>query len=394
MVRVLILCFLIQNVYSQTANESYTEISKLLKEHRYQEAEAPLKKYLKNSPNPHPAAFVELGNIYYQKAVDNFISDDDNISVILLDSTVFAYQKALNLLNEKNFKGNTELYSSLFKEKKRGIKLGQVQAELDDRIKKINRKLNKLHRKNDSIATLNMRKEGKYHALIIGVSEYQNPELKLDKPVKDAEKLREVLTQQYTFNNRDIKFLANPTRQSVLKELVRLRKELTRRDNLLIFYAGHGYWDEDAKQGYWWPADASADDPTYWLSNSDLRDQIRSIKSAHTLLISDACFSGGILKTRDAGEIRNAPADIILLYKHPSRRAMASGSLSAVPDQSVFFQYLLSTLENNAEKYISSQAIFDHIRKSVINNSLIVPQDGVILDTGDEGGDFNFIRKN
>ncbi|HNT49847.1 MAG TPA: caspase family protein [Cyclobacteriaceae bacterium] len=394
MLRVLILCFLIQNVYSQPTGESYSEIFKLLKEHRYQEAEAPLKKYLQDSRSPNPAAFVELGNIYYQKAVENFISDDDNITVVLLDSAVYAYQKAFSLFNEKNFKGNADLYRSLFKERKRDVKFGQVQNELDDRIKKINRKLNKLHRRNDSIATVNMRKEGKYTALIIGVSDYQNPELKLDKPVKDAEKLREVLTRDYTFNNRDIKFLANPTRQSVLKELVQLRKELSKRDNLLIFYAGHGYWDEDAQQGYWWPADASAEDPTYWLSNSDLRDQIRSIKTAHTLLISDACFSGGILKTRDAGEIRNAPADIILLYKHPSRRAMASGSLSAVPDQSVFFQYLLSTLENNTEKYISSQAIFDHIRKAVINNSMVVPQDGVILDTGDEGGDFIFIRKN
>lgn len=394
MIRVIILCLLIQNVFSQTTDESYMEVSKLLKEHRYQEAEAPLKKYLQNSRNPHPAAFVELGNIYYQKAVENFISDDDNITVVLLDSSVYAYQKTLSLLNEKNFRGNAELYRSLFKEKKREIKFGQVQGELEERVRKINRKLNKLHRKNDSIATLNIRKDGKYHALIIGVSEYQNPELRLDKPVKDAAQFREMLTRQYTFNNRDVTLLQNPTRQAVLKELVRLRKELSSRDNLLIFYAGHGYWDEDAKQGYWWPTDASADDPAYWLSNSDLRDQIRSIKTAHTLLISDACFSGGILKTRNASEIRSAPADIILLYKHPSRRAMASGSLSAVPDQSVFFQYLLSTLENNAEKFISSQAIFDHIRKAVINNSMVVPQDGVILDTGDEGGDFIFIRRN
>ncbi|HMR57447.1 MAG TPA: hypothetical protein PKC10_09010, partial [Cyclobacteriaceae bacterium] len=162
MLRVLILCFLIQNVYSQPTGESYSEIFKLLKEHRYQEAEAPLKKYLQDSRSPNPAAFVELGNIYYQKAVENFISDDDNITVVLLDSAVYAYQKAFSLFNEKNFKGNADLYRSLFKERKRDVKFGQVQNELDDRIKKINRKLNKLHRRNDSIATVNMRKEGKY----------------------------------------------------------------------------------------------------------------------------------------------------------------------------------------------------------------------------------------
>ncbi len=64
---------------------------------------------------------------------------------------------------------------------------------------------------------------------------------------------------------------------------------------MLIFYAGHGHRGEEMNQGYWLPRDAKGDNNSNWLSNSDLTDQLKVIDSKHTLVISDACFSGGIL---------------------------------------------------------------------------------------------------
>lgn len=235
---------------------------------------------------------------------------------------------------------------------------------------------------------------GKYFALIIGVANYDDPKMKLEHPTNDAFKLKEVLLNRYTFTDSTTFLVLNPTRQKLMSELFRLRKIIGPNDNLLIFYAGHGHWDEDARQGYWWPKDATTEDPSNWLSNSDLREQIRSIKSAHTLLISDACFSGGIFKTRSGAEIMNASKDIQLLYKMPSRRAMTSGTLTTVPDKSVFLEYLCKRLNENQAKFMSSQYLFDSFRAAVINNSNVVPQDGVIAETGDEGGDFIFILKN
>ena len=243
------------------------------------------------------------------------------------------------------------------------------------------------------IITPEIKEGGKYYALIVGVSDYAEPKLNLDKPSKDAEKLKEILVKKYSFADSTTYLLLNPTRQKIITELYRLRKVIGANDNLLIFYAGHGYWDEDARQGYWWARDATPNDPSSWLSNSDLREQIRSIKSAHTLLISDACFSGGIFKTRSGNEIQNATKDIQLLYKMPSRRAMTSGTMTEVPDKSIFLEYLTKRLNDNTEKFISSQQLFDSFRAAVINNSNVVPQDGVIAETGDEGGDFIFILK-
>jgi hypothetical protein len=234
---------------------------------------------------------------------------------------------------------------------------------------------------------------GRYYALLIGVSDYENDKLDLTMPVNDVKAMKNVLTNSYSFDESDITILDNPTRQGIFKELSRLRNTLTERDNLLIFFAGHGSWDKKINQGYWWPSNSSPDDPSNWLSNSDLREQIRGIPSAHTLLISDACFSGGIFRTRNAEDIKKAPIEVVALYKMKSRRAITSGALSSVPDESVFIRYLIKRLEENPDNYLPSQSLFNSMRLAVIHNSLTVPQDGVISDAGDEGGDFIFIRR-
>ncbi len=234
---------------------------------------------------------------------------------------------------------------------------------------------------------------GKYYALVIGVSKYNDPKLFLENPEKDAMQVRNIFINRYTFADSTTFLLLNPTRQKIIAELYRLRKIIGPNDNLLIFYAGHGFWDKEAKQGYWWAKDAARDDPSTWLSNSDLREQIRSIKSAHTLLISDACFSGGIFRTRGGDDLASATKDIQVLYKMPSRRAITSGTMTVVPDNSVFLEYFLKRLKDNQVRFISSQQLFDSFRTAVINNSNVVPQDGVIAETGDEGGDFIFMLK-
>ena len=81
------------------------------------------------------------------------------------------------------------------------------------------------------------------------------------------------------------------------------------------------------------------------------------------------------------------------LYDLPSRKAMTSGTLTEVPDQSAFIKYLIERLLNNSEKYLSSEQLFSSFRIAVINNSNVVPQFGEIKEVGDEGGDFIFILR-
>lgn len=234
---------------------------------------------------------------------------------------------------------------------------------------------------------------GTFHALIIGNNDYQDPNLpSLDQPIKDAITLYDVLLSDYTFEKENIIFLKNATRKDVIRQLDKLSDELTDQDNLLIFYAGHGYWDENKGQGYWMPIDAESDLTADWLRNSTIQGYIESIDCRHTLLIADACFGGGIFKTRGA-TFDDASKSVNNLYKYKSRKAMTSGMLNEVPDKSVFMESLVMKLNDNENKYLPSMELFMQFRENVMNNSFNAPQYGTIHNTGDQGGDFIFIRK-
>lgn len=235
----------------------------------------------------------------------------------------------------------------------------------------------------------------KYYSLIIGIEKYQftSADLpNLDQPVRDANALRNVLVEKYTFNPSNSILLANPTRADIIKSFEELAKKITPKDNLLIFYAGHGYWDERIKVGYWLPSDSKPNDKSSWISNSTIRDYIAGIQSKHTLLISDACFSGSIFKTRAVNSEINEWG-VAKIYQMPSRKAMTSGTLTTVPDESKFMQYFIKRLSQNTSKYLTGRQLFYSLEAAVLNNTSTVPQMGVIQDTGDEGGDFVFIKK-
>ncbi|OFX21952.1 MAG: hypothetical protein A2041_10150 [Bacteroidetes bacterium GWA2_31_9b] len=243
-----------------------------------------------------------------------------------------------------------------------------------------------------TIFTNEASKQGKFYALIIGVNDYPDPEIvDLDKPVQDAEKLYKNLTTNYTFDVENVKLLKNPTYEDIISELDHLNKIITEKDNLLVFYAGHGYWDTEDEIGYWLPSDSKQANTANWIRNSTIRDYLKAVKTKHTLLIADACFSGGIFKSRNA--FADAPKSIQKLYELPSRKAMTSGTLEEVPDKSVFMLYLNKRLEENTQQFISAEELFSSFKNAVLNNSPNIPQYGEIKDTGDEGGDFVFVKR-
>ncbi len=233
-----------------------------------------------------------------------------------------------------------------------------------------------------------------YYALIIGESEYKNANANLaslDRPTKDAQALFHTLTEKYYFSLSQTKILTNASRAEIIDAFDELSKKVTSKDNLLVFYAGHGVWDEPMKVGYWLPSDALLDKKYSWISNSSIKDYIGGINSKHTLLITDACFSGSIFKTR--GEENLSDYGMAKLYQMPSRKAMTSGNLKSVPDQSKFFEFLNKRLNDNTQTYISARELFNSLYTAVLNNTNSVPLYGVIQDTGDEGGEFIFIKK-
>jgi hypothetical protein len=176
---------------------------------------------------------------------------------------------------------------------------------------------------------------------------------------------------------------------------------LTEDDTLLIFYSGHGYWDERLKTGFWLPSDATEKSRADWLSNGTISNYIGGIQCQHSLLIADACFSGSIFKTREAFDTLSEedpvdqPESIKRIYGLPSRRAITSGAMETVPDRSVFLDFLIKKLRRSQSKYLLAEKLYIEMKEAVINNSPTqqAPLYGTIQQAGDEGGDFIFVRK-
>jgi hypothetical protein len=243
-------------------------------------------------------------------------------------------------------------------------------------------------------ADVDFSKGGKFYALLVGCSDYTDPSIADlgGLPVNDAEALAACLKKNYTFKEEDVQVLKSPTRRELVIALDEMSKKVTPEDNVLIFYAGHGHYEDDNDIGYWLPKDAEVSNSSNWLYNDQLVASMRKIKSLHTLLISDACFSGSIFKNRSISLV-GANDVIKKKYQLPSRKAITSGTLKTVPNKSVFIKYLLDRLEKNKDKYYSSATLFQAIETPVGNNSSSLPQFGVIQNVGDEGGDFIFIKK-
>ena len=234
---------------------------------------------------------------------------------------------------------------------------------------------------------------GDYYALLVGISEYQDLGINdLVQPAIDVEDFKKVLRRDYNFLEQNTFILTDPTREELLNHLDMLSGLVNANDSLLIFYAGHGFWDEKFEQGYWLPSDAKPNAKASWISNATIRDYMKGIGTKHTLLISDACFSGGLFRTRSAFNEETKLTDV--LFQLTSRKAITSGTLTEVPDNSVFLKYLLKQLEVNPNQYLTSTELFNRFRLAVLNNSMLdqVPQHGVVQGSGDEGGDFIFKR--
>ncbi len=237
---------------------------------------------------------------------------------------------------------------------------------------------------------------GKYYALIIGVSDYKDTTIQglKGEPTKDAQSLADVLTNKYSFAKEDVTVLKNPTENEINREFIKLSRKVGSNDNLVIFYAGHGNYDKITEKGYWMPSNANMEFEENIILNTSIVTYIKAIPSKHTLLISDACFSGSILTT--SRSYKSASKAVQKKYDLPSRKAITSGTLTTVPNESVFMKYLLKRLNQNTEQYLSAGQLFNMIEDPVINNTTgdNQPQYAPISRTGDEGGDFIFIKRN
>jgi len=233
---------------------------------------------------------------------------------------------------------------------------------------------------------------GKYHALVIGNNAYRELP-KLESAINDARAVGALLETQYGF---EVELLTNATRSDIYGSLASMRRRVGSNENLLIYYAGHGWLDKEADEGYWMPIDAEEDNPSNWLSSANLISEIRRSKAKHILVVADSCFSGTLtrgltIKTRTPGYLER-------IVDKKARTALTSGGLEPVMDSggesnhSVFASAFLGVLNDN-DAVLDGHQLFTLVRKKVIMGSEQTPGYGDIRRSGHDGGDFLFVRQ-
>lgn len=231
---------------------------------------------------------------------------------------------------------------------------------------------------------------GSYQALIIGNNKYQVlPHLRTAG--NDARSMAKLLEEKYGFRTE---LIFDATRADILRAISQYRRTLTGRDNLLIYYAGHGWLDKDADEGYWLPVDAGEQDPTNWVSNSSITTALRAMQAKHILVVADSCYSGKLARGIN---IRLRTSDYYeKICRKKARTVMASGGIEPVADRgskgehSVFASALIEALSEN-EGVLDATLLFSKIRRPVMLNADQTPEYSDIRKAGHDGGDFLFV---
>lgn len=231
---------------------------------------------------------------------------------------------------------------------------------------------------------------GRFYALVIGNNHYRNlPDLKT--AVRDARAVAELLEQDYGY---EVTLLIDASRTEIRQALAEQRVSLKEPDNLLIYYAGHGWNDESAEESYWLPVDADADLDTHWIANTTIATVLRAIKAKHVIVVADSCYSGTL--TRGVGFVQNDSGFEQLIAKR-SRTALTSGGNEPVVDggrdgHSVFAREFLLALRQN-QAVLDGASLFAEMRRPVMLQARQTPQYGDIRLAGHEGGDFLFVKR-
>jgi len=248
-----------------------------------------------------------------------------------------------------------------------------------------------------------MSETGSFRALIIGNNNYKDPKNRwqpLNTAVTDARALAALLKNHYGFS--DVNVLENATRADILHAVGDLTRRVNNNDSVLLYYAGHGYLDKDTNKGYWVPVDAKGNDDSTFVRNSTIRDELNTIASRakHTLLISDSCFSGSLLRSTTRGALPDVHQD--RYYKEVSGKKsvqiITAGGNEFVDDSyldsghSPFTYFLLNELNHNGKPLLTATEVSNQVEKAVANNTSQVPESGVLQGAGDELGEFIFLK--
>lgn len=239
------------------------------------------------------------------------------------------------------------------------------------------------------------------YALIFATDEYDHWG-DLVNPVFDSRTIANELKNTYGFK---VEIIENGTQSDVLKKIREYaEKKYKPLDQLFIFFAGHGNYDQTFGEGFVVTRESLVNDEakTTYLSHNRLRSIVNNIPCEHIFLAMDVCFGGtfdqALASSRGMDEEtykeQNTAEFITRKLTYKTRRFLTSGGKTYVSDgipgkHSPFAKNFIESLRGRGGRdgILTLPEMYSYVEKLKIQ-----PRFGEFGDNA-PGSDFIFVAK-
>jgi hypothetical protein len=240
------------------------------------------------------------------------------------------------------------------------------------------------------------------YALIFATDKYDHWS-GLVNPVFDSRTIADELRKTYGFK---VEMIENATQSEVLKKIREYaEKKYQPLDQLFIFFAGHGTYDQTFGEGFVVTRESLLNDEakTTYLSHNRLRSIVNNIPCDHVFLAMDVCFGGtfdqALASSRGGAEEevyreQNQSEFITRKLTYKTRKFLTSGGKQYVSDgipgkHSPFAKSFIDALRSRGGRdgILTLPEIFTYVEKLKIQ-----PRFGEFGDNA-PGSDFIFVSR-
>lgn len=239
------------------------------------------------------------------------------------------------------------------------------------------------------------------YALIFATDEYEHWS-DLVNPIFDSRTIAEELKKTYGFK---VDMVENASQSEILKKLREYgEKKYQPLDQLLIFFAGHGTFDQTFGEGFVVTKESLLSDEgkTTYLSHNRLRSIINNIPAEHIFLAMDVCFGGtfdqALASSRGTDDEvykeQNQAEFLTRKLTYKTRRFLTSGGKTYVSDgipgkHSPFAKNLIEGFRSHGgrDRMLTLPELFGYVESLKIQ-----PRFGEFGDNA-PGSDFVFVAR-
>jgi len=223
--------------------------------------------------------------------------------------------------------------------------------------------------------------------IAIAINQYTDPQITdLKNCSNDVNAIIDILTQRYQFEKPELYSEKKATSlASIYNNLYNEFINALEEDTILIYFAGHGEYNEQLGASYWICSDSSRTNVTSWFNLDTLTSFFKASKAKHIALISDSCFSGAIFEQSRGGGSSALEGKL-------SRQALTSGGIEKVLDgEGEYSQFNLSlqnVLSKNHEQTLSFYQLSEQVILDFAQDARQTPEYGALHGAGHKGGTF------